>query len=430
MESVDEDGSYQGYGKATGGDIDFVFERLEGDGRYGAYANIGSVDCPTMSSTHQAGHGHAHATLEEQTQTKLSSGALGSLNRMGIGAMALVGEGSESLPIYRRPFSSLSVCDSDDDYNIGSTKSVHGEDRQKSSQRYSTGISCDGRYRKHHSSSSTHSVLIKRKRQGNRTVSSELPALSPPFEVPSASIRQQFFIQKKSVGFGIGSCGPGGLGAQANTGHHYCNVNSKSDGGIVDRNINVGDLPYHDHSSSPLVIHLRSPASNDTMNDTKTVHSSGNSSIGSLTEVTSHHKVSKPSSSKDPVEDGYDGASETGRCETDGMDEFESENESYSIAPNSGEHSESSALWNQSMDIQQLSCNEASNSSSSSTKKDTEFLNIYQEFDCTAGAAQSGNSSKRRVRSRKNGLSCSNGGNGNGNGNGHFDSSTRLREYA
>jgi hypothetical protein len=261
---------------------------------------------------------------------------------------------------------------------MGSTKSLH-EDRQKSSQRYSMGISGDGRYRKHHNSSSTHSVLIKRKRQGNKTVSSELPSISPPFEVPSASFRQQFFIQKKSVGFGIGSCGSGGLGAQANTGHY--NINSKSDGGIVDRNIDVSDLPYHGHSSSPLVIHLRSPASNDTMNDTKTVHSSGNSSIGSLTEVTSHHKVSKPSCSKDPVEDGYDGASETGRCETDGMDEFESENESYSIVPNSGD-SESNALWNQTMDMQ-LSCNEAS-------AKDSEFLNIYQEFDCTAGVGQSG----------------------------------------
>ena len=408
MESVDEDGSYQGYGKATEGDIDFDLYQLEGDGRYGNYTNIGNVDCPTMPSGHLSGH-VLHAVLEEQTQTKLSSGALGSLNRMGGGAIAAsnaIGEGNESLPIYRRPFSSLSVCDSDDDYNIRSTKSIHGGDRQKSSQRYSMGISCDGRYRKHHSSSSTHSVLIKRKRQGNKTVSSELPALSPPFEVPSASFRQQFFIQKKSVGFGIGSGGSGGLGAHANTGHY--NLNNKSDSGIVDSSIDVSELPYHHNSSSPLVNHLRSPTSNDTMNDTKTVHSSGNSSIGSLTEVASHHKVSKPS--KDPVEDGYDGASETGRCETDGMDEFESENESYSIIPNSG-NSENNALWNQSMDIQ-LSCNEASN-------KDSEFLNIYQEFDCTAGGGQSG--SKRRVRSRKNGLSGS---------NGHFDSSTRLREYA
>ena len=168
MESVDEDGSYQGYGKATEGDIDFDLDQLEGDGRYGTYTHIGNVDCSTMPSAHLSRH-VPHSLLEEQTQTKLSSGALGSLNRMGGGAMAAsnaIGEGSESLPIYRRPFSSLSVCDSDDDYNMSSTKSIHGGDRQKSSQRYSMGISCDGRYnRKHHTSSSTHSVLIKRKRQ-------------------------------------------------------------------------------------------------------------------------------------------------------------------------------------------------------------------------------------------------------------------------
>ena len=345
---MDEDGSYNGYGKATEGldqDIDFDLDQLEGDGRYGLYnSNSGFVDSPTGLPSNLSGQGgpsdHMSSSGERFTLSGLQGISVGGNNLNP----AIVGENA---PVCRRPFSSLSVCDSDDDDHMGSMKSAQGE-RQKLSQRYSAGYTGgEGRYKRHHTagsnSNSTHSVLSKRKR-GNKTASAELSALSPLFEIPTPGFRQHqqlLQLQKKSVGFGLG----GSIyGNQTDPGHYTMNNG--------DGRIHSSDLSFHSHNSNSLTIHLRSPLSSDVMNDCKTVVS-GNSSLGSLTEATSHHKAAKPSSSEDRVEDGYDGASETGRCETDGGDEFGSENDNESIIDKEFASAETeNNTWAQAMDIQ------------------------------------------------------------------------------
>jgi hypothetical protein len=249
-------------------------------------------------------------------------------------------------------------------------------------------------YRKHHSASGSggnggggggggggngfsSSVLMKRKRQGSKSASAELSATSPIFEIPPNSIRQQ---QRKSVDFGITNNSMGACSPVSSLHRPFGAIG----GDVVDHNA-------HSNAASPSMIVFRNPS----------IHVSSESkviigSVESLLPISSHshghghgHHFNEEIKHVDRVEDGYDGASETGRCETDGLDEFDENDSTIGIDV---ESSSSPCEWNQPMDVQM--------SGKGSASAAVDYLGMGVGGG-NGAAAQIGK--KRRVRSRKSG---------------------------
>ena len=132
--------------------------------------------------------------------------------------------------------------------------------------------------------------------------------------------------------------------------------------------------------------------------DQKTIQLSSDTYFNYST-ISNNNNNSNNKVTTDRVEDGYDGASETGRCETDGVDEFESENDTIIVANQESNimNINSSHEWDQPMEMQ-ISSKECKDISTASTTNSNNMTCISsQEFE---GATAMGGK-KRRVRSRK-----------------------------